>query len=250
MRVISLGWGVQSFTLAVMSALNDLPQVDCAIHADTRHESEKTYDFARRWETWLANRGVRVVTLQADSSDIPDETGSVFIPAFTVNQRGKQGKLLRQCTHRWKIMPIRRWLQQNRQSAIVEQWMGISLDEFQRMRDSDVNYCRNVYPLIEKRMTRQHCEDYLAKNGIEVPPKSACVFCPFHNTAEWRRIAQSPADWRSAIEMDEKLRSARPNYSLFVHPSCMPLATVDLRTAEEKGQISMWDSECSGVCGV
>jgi hypothetical protein len=31
---ISLGWGVQSFTLAAMVALGELPPVDVAIHAD------------------------------------------------------------------------------------------------------------------------------------------------------------------------------------------------------------------------
>ena len=39
MRVISLGWGVQSFTLAAMVALGELEPIDAAIHADTTHDS-------------------------------------------------------------------------------------------------------------------------------------------------------------------------------------------------------------------
>lgn len=49
MIAISLGWGVQSFTLAAMSALGELPAVDVAIHADTTHEASGTYAFAARW---------------------------------------------------------------------------------------------------------------------------------------------------------------------------------------------------------
>ncbi len=49
MNIISLGWGVQSFTLAAMSALGDLPRIDAAVHADTTHESILTYEFASRW---------------------------------------------------------------------------------------------------------------------------------------------------------------------------------------------------------
>lgn len=45
---ISLGWGVQSWTLAAMSALNELPRVDAAIHADTTHERGATYLFAEQ----------------------------------------------------------------------------------------------------------------------------------------------------------------------------------------------------------
>ena len=46
LRVISLGWGVQSWTLAAMVALRELPMVDYAIHADTGHERDGTYRHA------------------------------------------------------------------------------------------------------------------------------------------------------------------------------------------------------------
>lgn len=38
MRIISLGWGVQSFTLAAMAALDEIEPVDFAVHADTTEE--------------------------------------------------------------------------------------------------------------------------------------------------------------------------------------------------------------------
>jgi uncharacterized protein YbdZ (MbtH family) len=134
--------------------------------------------------------------------------------------------------------------------GVIEQWLGISLDEFQRMKDSDVKYITNRWPLIERRMTRADCITWLDKNGLEVPPKSACTFCPFHSTAEWRRIKATPEDWAEAVQVDNAIRKARPPYDLFVHPSRKPLEDVDLRTQEEKGQMSLWDQECSGICGV
>jgi hypothetical protein len=63
MRTLSLGWGVQSFTLAAMAALGDIPPIDAAIHADTTHERTLTYQFAAKWTPWLEARGVRVVTV-------------------------------------------------------------------------------------------------------------------------------------------------------------------------------------------
>lgn len=42
-RAISLGWGWQSYCLAVMAALGDIEPVDAAIHADTTHERSATY---------------------------------------------------------------------------------------------------------------------------------------------------------------------------------------------------------------
>jgi len=253
MKAISLGWGVQSFTLAAMSALGELEPVDVAIHADTTHESKLTYEFAARWTPWLEERGVRVVTV---TSGVHDKwmtaerlNGHGTPPLFTRNG-ADDGQMLRSCTQRWKIAPMRRWLQANRHGQQVEQWLGISLDEFQRMKDSDVKYCVNRWPLIERRMTRLDCVTWLDRHGIEIPPKSACTFCPFHSTAEWRRIKQTPEDWQEAITVDEAIRKVRPPYDLYLHPSRIPLVDVDLRSEQDKGQLSLWDAECSGVCGV
>ena len=64
----------------------------------------------------------------------------------------------------------------------MECWQGISLEEWQLMRDSDVRYIRNVYPLVEQRMTRRDCITWLLARGLDVPPKSACTFA---RTTPW-----------------------------------------------------------------
>lgn len=244
---ISLGWGVQSFTLAAMVALGELPPVDVAIHADTTHERHETYDFAKRWTPWLEERGVKVITVESNSTaQIWD---GKMIPSFT----GDGGQALRTCTSRWKVAPIRRWLQNNRENKPIELWMGISLDEFQRMRDSDVKYITHRWPLIEKRMTRNDCTLWLERHGLEAPPKSSCVFCPYHNSAAWVELKHGGnGDWEKAVEVDRAIRKARPPYDLFVHPARVPLEEVDLRTAKERGQLEfdLWQEECTGVCGV
>jgi 3'-phosphoadenosine 5'-phosphosulfate sulfotransferase (PAPS reductase)/FAD synthetase len=213
MKVISLGWGVQSFTLAAMAVLGELGPVDYAIHSDTTFESRLTYQFRERWETWLNERGVKVVTVKAGV--MPDPTncrGGVAIPAY-VNYH-KPG-LHRQCTYEWKIRPMRQWLQANRAGEKIELLLGISLDEFKRMKGSDVQYITHN-----------------------------------HSTAEWRQIRAVAEDWQLAVTVDRAVRKGRPPYDLFVHPDRKPLDQVDFRTAEEKGQLSLWDNECTGICGI
>ena len=161
MKVISLGWGVQSFALAAMSALGVLPPVAAAVHADTGHERKETYEFAERWTPWLEERGVRVVTARDKMTPYKFDQNGVFIPAYSMElfERKEQlnpflllgwrGQMRRSCTHRWKIVPIRRWLQANRNIQPVEQWLGITLDEITRMKQSNVKYIANTYPFIE-----------------------------------------------------------------------------------------------------
>ncbi len=250
---LSLGWGIQSFTLAAMVALGELPPVDVAIHADTTHERRGTYAFAARWTPWLEERGVKVATVRAANSQPVNPYGGMMIPAYTATEKGN-GQMSRQCTDEWKRAPIRRYLQAHRGGRAVEVWLGISLDEFQRMKDSDVKYITHRWPLIERRMTRNDCRLWLERHGLETPPKSSCVFCPYHNRAAWVELAHSgDGDWQKAVEVDQAIRKARPPYDLFVHPARVPLDEVDLRTEQEKGQLDLWgnwDAECSGMCGV
>jgi len=136
-KILSLGWGVQSFTLAAMVALGELEPIDYAIHADTTHESQLTYEFADRWRGWLKERGVEVITVKPETKVtnvvITVGNGGVAIPAYTIGD-GKDGQLHRQCTGEWKIKPMRRHIQSIRSGDKIEQWIGISLDEYQRMK--------------------------------------------------------------------------------------------------------------------
>ncbi len=250
MIVLSLGWGVQSWTLAAMSALGEIEKVDVAIHADTLHESSLTYDFAKRWTGWLEERGVKVVTVSTDFQDgTADKWGGVFIPAFTYSKKGN-GMLRRQCTQRWKIAPIKRWLQANRNKEPIEQWIGISTDEALRMKPSSVKYITHRWPLIERCMSRTDCKKWLTDHDLLIAPRSSCTFCPYHSTKEWRLRKSIGKDWKEAVAIDKSIRDIRPPFPLFVHPARIPLDEVDLRTQEEKGQLRLWDEECAGVCGV
>ena len=141
--------------------------------------------------------------------------------------------------------------EQNRNGEKIEQWLGITLDEVQRMKQSDVKYITHRWPLIEKKMSRWDCKLYLEKHGIEIPPRSACVFCPFHSRAEWKDIRDNaPEDWQKAVQVDQEIRKARPPYDLFVNVQRVPLDQADLDSEVDKGQLTLWDNECEGICGI
>ena len=251
MRVISLGWGIQSFGLAAMSALGVLPTVDVAIHADTTHERTATYEFAERWTPWLEERGVRVVTVRAPNTEVIRRWNKgpvVTIPAFSDSSAGKIG---RQCTGDWKIDPKKRWLQANRHGQTVENWLGITVDEISRVKPSDVKYIVNCWPFVEMGCRRSDVVRWLTEHGLEIPPRSACVFCPFQSRREWRALQDTP-DWQKAVAVDEEIRTKRPPYDLFLHSSRIPLTQVDFRSQQEKGQmeLDLFENECSGVCGI
>ena len=254
---LSLGWGIQSFTIAAMAALGKIPPIDLAIHADTTHEASGTYEHARKWTPWLGKRGLPVVTVAAPNTNIFDRESKrgIFIPAITVDRNnGSKGMLSRQCTNRWKIRPIRTKLRElldrRPRTGDIRALIGISLDEWHRMRSSDVKYIENVYPLVDLRMTRQECIAWLQDHGLDIPPKSSCVFCPYHSPSHWKALKrEAGTDWDYAVAADAAIREGRPNHTLFVHRNGLPLETA-VRIPEDYGAQQMeLDMPCDGgVC--
>jgi hypothetical protein len=232
LRVLSLGWGVQSWALAAMAALGEIEPVDFAIHSDTTHEASGTYTHAEKWTPWLEERGVKVVTVRPKSAGLVDRFGGVMIPAYTTSADGTAGQIRRQCTNHWKIGPIRRYLRTvlpaHPRAGAVNLLTGISWDEALRMKDSNVQYIQHDYPLVEKRIRRSDCILWLERNGLEVPPKSSCVFCPYHNANAWKELKRhGGSDWENAVIADAEVRGSRGKgigMELFVHPYRQPLA--------------------------
>jgi len=263
LTVISLGWGVQSWTLAAMVALKELPPVDFAIHSDTTWERSATYVFAKQWAPWLEERGVKVVTVSDPecAGAVVVNYGGVFIPGYTLSDKGDRGQLRRQCSQRWKIQPVRRCISaklngQKKTPGIVEQWIGYTLDEFQRAGDSKVKYIKNRFPLLEMNYTRGDCLAWLDRHDLPSPGKSACTFCPYHNRITWENMKrENGQDWLQAVDVDARIRDKRPPYPLFVHPARVPLSEA-VKIPEDYGYTQLalldsddFDAECdSGAC--
>ena len=251
--VISLGWGIQSWTLAAMAAMGELPPVDYAIHSDTTWEHENTYKFAQQWTPWLEGKGVKVVTVSAPEHAQKAKTGKTDMPAFTLSpENNKGGQLRRQCTDKWKIRPMRRFIadelhrrNQSKRPGTVEQWIGITLDEFKRVKDNDVQYIANRYPLLELNMTRLDCLQWLERQGLPTPGKSSCTFCPYHSVTMWAELKRKGGqDWSQAVEVDEAIRNTRPPNPLFVHPARKPLPlAVDIPEDHNATQLNMLNFE-------
>lgn len=269
LRVLSLGAGVQSTTLALMAARGEItPAPDCAIFADTQSEPEAVYRHLDWLETVLPFPVHRVTagSLRQQILDGAKGIGKVNgrPPLHIRNPDGTKGFSNRQCTQDFKIIPIERQIRllagikprsRGPKEPIVEQWIGISTDEAARIKPSQHRWKAHRWPLIEYRMSRWDCMNWLARNDYPIPPKSACTFCPFHSDRMWRDMRENdPASWVDAVAIDHALREHPGRLMLrgepYLHASLMPLSEVDLSTAEDRGQLNLFNNECEGMCGV
>lgn len=267
LRILSLGAGVQSTTIALMMAAGEIPACDRAIFADTQSEPAAVYKHLE----WLVHQlpfPVDVVTAGNLGAEIlatsrGERRSDARPPFYVKNPDGSRGILRRQCTGDYKIDIIRKHVRElmgvekgRRVPADkhVTQVIGISLDEDGRMKISRDKWQSNEYPLVDRRMTRWDCEQWLRRSGFPLPSKSACVFCPYRRVSEWRKLRdEAPEDFARAVEIDRAIRA--PGYGrlvgeCYLHDSMKPLEEVDLSTDAENGQPNLWDDECEGMCGV
>jgi hypothetical protein len=252
------------------------PMPDAAIFADTQAEPASVY----RWLEWLEKElpfPVHRVTrgdLTAESLIIrerKDKTGhwsKSLVPAFIENPDGTRGIMGRQCTYSYKVEQLERAarrhgsVKRGQKEVTVTQWIGISWDEIQRIKPSRVAWSQHRWPLVELRMGRRECLQWMEDHGYPKPPRSACVYCPFHSDKEWRRLRdEEPEEFARAVKFEKdiqlvKSKTERMKGVPFLHPSLVPLDQVDFRTDIERGQLSLWleeqsfGNECEGMCGV
>lgn len=241
LRVISLGAGVQSTTLALMAAHGEIDMPDCAIFADTQWEPRVVYEHLDRLEPLLPFPVHRVT-----AGDIRETIASSRyddIPWYTAQGMGR-----RQCTKVFKLYPIRRKVREmlggKTPRAGCEMWIGISRDEAHRMKPSTVAYIANRWPLVELGFSRQDCRRKLEKWGVDTP-RSACCGCPFLSDADWQYRRQHP-EWQETVKISHKLAAT----GQFMHRSLKTIDQLDLRSHAERGQPDLFGNECEGVCGV
>ncbi len=267
---------MQSTTLYLMACRGDL-RLDYAIFADTGDEPRAVYDHLD-WLHTCHGPEILVRTKGRLSDDLrrgENGHGQRFasIPAYTrLPGQEEEGRTRRECSKEYKVDVIERCIrreicrlkprQRVPKSISITQYVGISLDEagrFERMKKRRTLGTMRA-PLIERFMTREACKIWLHEFG-NVPhevPRSACVFCPMHDDAEWLRVKAVQEDWNRAVEVDEALRkkgvivNRNMDGQMFLHRSCQPLVQIEFRPKEADNRqesIPFW-RECLGVCGM
>lgn len=249
--MVSLGGGVNSTAMLIKLIKAKLP-IDMIIFADVgaNAESLKTYEFLERHlAPYLARHGLKIdgAGWTRFKSIVDHMANEEMLPI--INKRW--------CTANYKVKPIRRKvrpLMKAQGKKKLVQYLGIAVDEAQRMKPVlDVKYIQNAYPLVDWRIDRKECVRIIEAEGLPVPVKSSCVFCPFRATSEFVKIYNEDRplfDWiREAELMD------RTGRTLLMHKG-KPFSMDDVARLAEKWaddkrkqtSLPMHDNE-GGYCG-
>jgi hypothetical protein len=250
MITMSYGGGKQTAAIITLILEGKLPKPDLIVFADTGREVQTTWDYLNQ----VVQPALKAVDLQVDVvgheyanwditfGDVP-ESEAILLPAFT-RQNGRIGKMPTFCSNEWKQRPIRRWLKEHGVTD-TDVWLGISLDEAERMKSSGLNWYRHVYPLIEIiPMHRSGCVTQIQNYGWEVPHKSRCHMCPNQSPQAWKQMKRlNNGDFEKAVALENELRQRDPH--IYFHPLAIPLAEA---VEQSELQTEMFDGCDSGYC--
>ena len=263
-HILSLGAGVQSTAVYLLGMEGKIPLTH-AVFADTGDEPKAIYEHLE-WMKSLGGPPIHVASKGHKLSDaILHQKHGRFaaVPFFTKKLDGEISMTRRQCSKEYKVEVIERYirreilgLQPRRRipkNVTVQEYFGISLDEGHRSLGVRKRCKHPNFPLIDMLWTRGSCYEYLRDKVPHQTPRSACVFCPYHDDREWIHVRNSPEDWALAVKVDEVLRkpghivNRKMKLPMYAHRSGVPLKDAQFKNEQ---QFNAFTRECEGMCGV
>lgn len=166
--VASFGGGVNSTAMLLGMLERGEARPDCVLFADTGGEKEGTYIHVSKMSSWLGEHNWPEITIVREARfTLEDEClAANSIPSIAFG--------FRSCSDKFKIRPQERYL---KAQGILEHVKLIGFDAAEAHRVK-VQRPNNRYPLIEWGWGREECVASIQRNGLQVPPKSSCFFCP------------------------------------------------------------------------
>jgi len=239
-HILSFGAGVNSVASMIILIRSGEP-LDEVVFADTGGEVPETYSYLRIAAAYLASHGIhlRIVSNRVSGRDLY---------ANSWQRRVIPSVVWRWSTRDFKVRPIHRYYRSL--GVPINQYVGIAYDEIERMKDSLVSFVVNLYPLVDRRMTRADCAKVIDEAGLPLPVKSGCFFCPFNSAGRWRWLHEKhPELYERALALEENSKhfpAQRLTDQVFRERAAMPLR--ELREVL-KGQQPIPEDEVQSPCG-
>jgi hypothetical protein len=207
MNVFSYGAGTNS-TAAIIGAYHKGIDIDLILFADTGGERPFTYAYIELFSEWLKSKGLPEVITVRVTGELLEENciRRKALPAVAYG--------FKTCSLRWKIEPQEKYLNnyEPAKKALedggkITKFIGIDAGESHRARQPTRQQAKkyiNAFPLLDWGWDRGDCIKAIEDEGLPLPGKSSCYFCPNMRTSEIKQLAEDSPDLMArAIAMED-----------------------------------------------
>lgn len=235
--ILNFGAGVNS-TALIIEMLKRNQKPDYIIFADTGNELPETYEHLKVMENWFKEKNLNFVKVQ--SKYINGSCSSLYDYYF--ERTTIPFRRFRDCTDKFKIVPITKFLSQFKKEGVIQN-IGISAEEWHRVKNSPKNWIEFKYPLVDWKIDRKKCIEIIKEEGLSVPIKSGCYLCPFQPVRSWVSLYKTHKDlFQKSRELEENGRS----YPKVFLPYDKTLAKYENAIKTQK---KLTDFEPERICG-
>ena len=217
MLIVCLGLGVNSTAVLVGLKQRGI-RPDLILFSDTGGEKPETYLYLDILQEWIKKIGFpEIITLRYQHPSVRLFTKMCLIdPAIAIKFKMKYLTLEEEClnaatlpslaygsktcSQKWKKTPQEKFIELIKeaqeiwkQGGKITTILGYDAGEIRRTIPNDGTNKKylNWYPLIEWGWHRAHCILAIDKEGLPLPPKSSCFFCPANKKAEIRLLREN-----------------------------------------------------------
>jgi len=214
-HVVSFGGGTNSAAMIIGMYKKNIP-IDLILFADTGSEMPYTYEFIEVFNSWLCERGLPLITpvghytKDGKRLTLEDEClRSNTLPSIAYGYK--------KCSHKHKISPQDKYCNNHirckkiwASGERVHKYIGYDYGEARRVNHAiphdEVNKKYIVhYPLFDWGWSRDECAEVIMDEGIMLPGKSSCFFCPSMKKHEIKQLwHQYPELFNRAVEIERK----------------------------------------------
>lgn len=175
-HIVSYGGGIDSTAMLIaMKKRGIIP--DAILFADTGGEHPETYSYIQYFNMWLLKNGMPQITTVkyktkhgVELTLEQDILNNHTIPSIAFGWKT--------CSQKFKIQPQEKWIKEQYPHEEIHHYIGFEFGEQYRMKENPIPNHFNHYPLIEFEMDRNACIREIESEGLCVPPKSSCFYCP------------------------------------------------------------------------
>ena len=178
-------------------------KADIAVFSDTGGEHPETYQYLHEVILPFCNRNkIELAIIRSDKPPLYE---------FYFSKHIIPTRMFRHCTDHYKIQPLRKFAIKKFPNEQITFLIGIDAGEKQRAK----NICDAFeYPLIDLNLDREACKQIIVSEGLPLPIKSGCYFCPFTSSKGWLDLLKQHKELFVKAERLEKNCSRYPEMTL------------------------------------
>lgn len=200
--IVSYGGGVNSTAMLIlMKRAKAIP--DAILFADTGGERKETYEYIKNFSEWLQSYGFpEIITVKYKTKDGEDLTleqdvlNNNTLPSIAFGWKS--------CSEKFKIRPQLKFINEYFPDRDIQHWIGFDSSEHRRMIENPIKNHYNHYPLIAGGIDRDGCKKLILSEGLLLPPKSSCFFCPNMRKPEILSLSDQEKERIKKMELNAK----------------------------------------------